>query len=120
MIAAGGVSRRSEQWLAAGGGIAWAPAWWPGGRGGLQCGLDGVGHELRGLRVDGDGAAEQHAADDLPGVREASCRPSAMSALRGEVGVHGGAVHTDGLGELGHWVDSTLDLMQRMNLPREW
>jgi hypothetical protein len=22
--------------------------------------------------------------------------------------------------ELGHWVDSTLDLMRRMNLPREW
>jgi hypothetical protein len=44
------------------------PAWWPGGRGGLERGLDGVGDKLRGLRVDGDVAAEQHAADDLPGV----------------------------------------------------
>ena len=35
---------------------------------GLECSLDGVGDKLRGLRVDGDVAAEQHAADDLPGV----------------------------------------------------
>jgi hypothetical protein len=39
-----------------------------GGRGGLERGLDGVGDKLRRLRVDGDVAAEQHAADDLPGV----------------------------------------------------
>jgi hypothetical protein len=51
-----------------GGGVARAPAWWPGGRGGLERGLDGVGDKLRCLRVDGDVAAEQHAADDLPGV----------------------------------------------------
>jgi hypothetical protein len=37
-------------------------------RAGLERGLDGVGDKLRGLRVDGDVAAEQHAADDLPGV----------------------------------------------------
>jgi hypothetical protein len=30
--------------------------------------LDGVGDELRGLCVDDDVPAEQHAADDLPGV----------------------------------------------------
>jgi hypothetical protein len=58
----------SEQRLATGGGAARAPAWWPGGRGGLERGLDGGGDKLRGLRVNGDVAAEQHAADDLPGV----------------------------------------------------
>src|SRR6476620_634369 len=58
----------SEQRLAADGGAARAPAWWPGGRGGLERSLDGVGDKLRGLRVDGDVPAEQHAADDLPGV----------------------------------------------------
>ena len=36
--------------------------------GGLERGLDGVGDKLRGLRVDDDVPAEQHAADDLPGV----------------------------------------------------
>ena len=45
-----------------------APARRPGGRAGLERGLDGVGDELGGLGVDGDVAAEQHAADDLPGV----------------------------------------------------
>ena len=40
----------------------------PGGRTGLERRLDGGGDELRGLRVDGDVPAEQHAADDLPGV----------------------------------------------------
>lgn len=49
-------------------GAARATAWWPGGRGGLERGLDGVGDKLRGLRVDGDVAAEQHAADDPPSV----------------------------------------------------
>jgi hypothetical protein len=34
----------------------------------LERGLDGGGDEVRGLRVNGDVAAEQHAADDLPGV----------------------------------------------------
>jgi hypothetical protein len=37
-------------------------------RDGLERGLDGVGDELRGLRVDGDVAAEQHAADDVADV----------------------------------------------------
>jgi hypothetical protein len=40
----------------------------PGGRTGAERGLDGVGDELRGLGVDGDIPAKQHAADDLPGV----------------------------------------------------
>jgi hypothetical protein len=39
-----------------------------GGRGGLERGLDGGSDKLRGLRVNGDVAAEQHAADDLPSV----------------------------------------------------
>jgi hypothetical protein len=59
---------RSEQRLAAGGRNARAPAGRPGGDAGLEHGLDGVGDKLCGLRVDGDVAAEQHAADDLPGV----------------------------------------------------
>jgi hypothetical protein len=34
----------------------------------LERGLDSGGDELGGLRVDGNVPAEQHAADDLPGV----------------------------------------------------
>jgi hypothetical protein len=34
----------------------------------VENGLDSVGDELGGLGVDGDVAAEQHAADHLPGV----------------------------------------------------
>jgi hypothetical protein len=33
----------------------------------VQDSLDGVGDELGGLSVDGDVAAQQHAADDPPG-----------------------------------------------------
>src|SRR6266568_6733832 len=40
------------------------------GRTGLERGLDGGGDELRGLRVDDDVPAEQHAADDLRGRSE--------------------------------------------------
>ena len=58
----------SEQRLAVGGGNTRVPARCPGRRVGLERGLDGGGDELRGLRVDGDVAAEQHAADDLAGV----------------------------------------------------
>ena len=58
----------SKQRLAPGGGAARATAWRPGGHGGLERGLDGVGDKLGGLGVDGDVAAEQHAADDLPGM----------------------------------------------------
>ena len=35
----------------------------------LEHGLDGGRDELRGLRVDDDVPAEQHAADHLPGAR---------------------------------------------------
>jgi hypothetical protein len=34
----------------------------------LERRLDGGGDELRGLGVDGNVPAEQHAADDVPGV----------------------------------------------------
>ena len=59
---------RSEQRLAASGGSALAAAGPRGGRAGLEGGLDGGGDGLSGLDVDGDVAAEQDAADDLPGV----------------------------------------------------
>ena len=58
----------SEQRLAAGAGNARAASGPPGGRTGLERRLDGGSDELRGFRVDGDVAAEQHAAHDLPGV----------------------------------------------------
>ena len=45
-----------------------APARRPGGRVGAEHRLDGGGDKLGGLGVDDDVAAEQHAADDLPGV----------------------------------------------------
>jgi len=64
-----GLEPVSEQQLAIGGGNTSAPAPRPGGRIGLERGLDGGRDELRGLRVDDDVPAEQHAADDLPGVR---------------------------------------------------
>jgi hypothetical protein len=48
---------------AVGGGTV--PAVWRlGGRTGLEHCLDGGGNKLRGLRVDDDVPAEQHAADD--------------------------------------------------------
>ena len=58
----------SEQRFTVGGGNTLASARRPGGRVGTERGLDGVCDELRGLGVDGDVSAEQHAADDLPGV----------------------------------------------------
>jgi hypothetical protein len=45
-----------------------APGGRPGGRTGLEGRLDGGGDELGGLGVDGDVAAEQHAADDVAHV----------------------------------------------------
>lgn len=45
-----------------------APARRAGGRTGLERGLDDGDDELRGLRVYDNVPAEQHAADDLPGV----------------------------------------------------
>src|SRR6266700_1644260 len=62
--------RASEQRLAIGRRNARASARRPGGRTGLKRRLDGGGGELRGLRVDDDVPAEQHAADNLPGVPE--------------------------------------------------
>jgi hypothetical protein len=59
----------SEQRLAVGGGNTRAPARRPGGHTGLERRLDGGDNELRGLGVDGDVPAEQHAADDLASVR---------------------------------------------------
>lgn len=67
-------SARSEQGGAVSGGNTPASARRPGGRTGLERGLDGVGDELGGLCVDGDVAAEQHAADDLPGVPDSVLR----------------------------------------------
>ena len=60
--------RSSEQRLAVADGNTRALPRRPGGRTGAECGLDGVGDDLGGLGVDGDVAAEQHAADDLPSV----------------------------------------------------
>jgi len=58
-----------EQRLAIGGGNTPAPPRRPGRRRGLERGLDRGDDELRGLGVDNDVPAEQHAADDLPGMR---------------------------------------------------
>ena len=57
----------SEQRLAVGGSVR-AASRWPGGRTGAERGLNGVGDKLRGLGIDGDVAAEQHAADDVADV----------------------------------------------------
>ena len=53
---------RSGQRFTADGGPARVPTYRPGGRGGLERGLDGVGDERRDLGIDGDVVAEQHAA----------------------------------------------------------
>ena len=72
----------SEQRLTIGGGNTRAPARRPGGRAGLERRLDGGGDQLRGLGVDGDVAAEQHAADDLASVRGQVCaRPKHPPAV---------------------------------------
>jgi len=59
---------------AAGAGNPRSPALPPGGLTGLEGGLDGGRDELRCLRIDDDVPAQQHAADDLPGVRECAGR----------------------------------------------
>ena len=59
-----------QRGLATGGGNTRAPTRRPGRRTGSERGLDGSDDELRGLRVNDNVPAEQHAADDLPGVRE--------------------------------------------------
>ena len=58
----------------------------PGLRTGLERGLDG-GDELRGLRVDDDVPAEQHAADDLPGVRGRLVRADGGGGEAGGIGL---------------------------------
>ena len=55
---------RSEKRLTTGGRSAWPAAPGPGGRLGLEDGLNSGGEELCGLCVDGDAPAEQHAAND--------------------------------------------------------
>jgi hypothetical protein len=58
----------SEQRLAAGRGNTPTPERRPGGRTDVERCLDGSGDELRGLGVDSDVPAEQHAADNLAHV----------------------------------------------------
>ena len=84
----------SEQRLATGGGNTRRPTRRPARRTGLERGLDGSGDELRGLRVNDDVPAEQHAADDLPGVRGRVVR------------ANGGGTGTGGIGYCCHPVNS--------------
>ena len=56
----------------------------------MERGLQGVGDELRGVGVDDDVPGEQHAADDLPGVRGRTLRAA------------GGAEGTGGIGYCSH------------------
>ena len=64
----------SGQRPAANAGNPRSPARPPGGLTGLERGLDGGRNELRGLRVDDDVPAEQHAADHLHGARRRAVR----------------------------------------------
>src|SRR5271165_6071299 len=95
----------SEQRLAAGGGAVRALAWWPGGRGGLECGLGRrrrqAARSPRRWRCCG-GAARGGRPARRAGAHPAGRRP--LSALLLEVVVHGGAVHAGGLGDLGDGV----------------
>jgi hypothetical protein len=59
---------RSEKRLTTGVRSARPAAPGPGGRLGLEDGLNRGGKELCGLRVDGDAPAEQHAANDPAGM----------------------------------------------------
>ena len=70
----------SGQRPAANAGNPRSPARPPGGLTGLERGLDGGRDELRGLRIDDDVPAQQHVADDLPGVRERAGRASGGGA----------------------------------------
>jgi hypothetical protein len=53
----------------------------------LERRLDGGGDELRSFRVDDDVAAEQDAADDLPGVRRRVVRAGGGGAGTGGIGL---------------------------------
>ena len=59
----------------------------PGRRTGLERGLDGGRDELRGLRVDGDVPAEQHATDHLPGVPRRVVRADGGGGGTGGIGL---------------------------------
>ena len=65
----------------------------PGPGVGLERGLDGGRDELRGLRVDDDVPAEQHAPDHLPGVRRRAARADGGGGGTGGIGLG----HTRGL-----------------------
>ena len=58
-----------------------------GGLTGLERGLDGGRDELRCLRIDDDVPAQQHAADDLPCVRERAGRASGGGGGTGGIGL---------------------------------
>ena len=77
----------SGQWLAADAGNPRSPARPPGGLTGLERGLDGGRDELRCLRIDDDVPAQQHAADDLPCVRERAGRASGGGGGTGGIGL---------------------------------
>jgi hypothetical protein len=79
----------SEQRLATGGGNTRTPARRPGRHTGFERGLDDGGDELRGLRVDDDVPAEQHAADDPPGVRGRIVQADGGGAGTGGIGLPG-------------------------------
>jgi hypothetical protein len=91
----------SGQRLAADAGNPRSPARPPGGLTGLERGLDGGRDELRCLRIDDDVPAQQHAADDLPGVRERAGR------------VDGGGAGTGG-SRLGHNLDCKRTVLARL------
>src|SRR5262249_41845765 len=93
----------SEQPRAAGGRNTRPVARPPGGRTGLERRLDG-GHELRRFRPMTMFRRRSTRRAACPACRGASCGPAAMSALLVEVVVHRGAVHADGLGDLGDGV----------------
>jgi len=76
----------SERRLAIGGGNTRAPPRRPGRRTGLERGLDGVGGELRGLHVDDDVPAEQHAAENLRGVPGRAVRGDGGGPGTGRIG----------------------------------
>src|SRR6266568_7219440 len=94
----------SEQRLAVDGGNTRASAWRPGGRSGLERGPDGGGDQQRGLGSMAMFRRCSTRRTTCPAWRGASCGSAAMSALLVEVVVHGGAVHADGLGDLGDGV----------------
>ena len=77
----------SEQRLTIGGGTTRAPAWRPGGRTGLERGLDSVGDELRGLRVDDDVRRRRARRTTCPAGGGAACRPLVAGEGTGGIGL---------------------------------